>query len=76
LGLKTAFSVEKAVDKICRFFPQGEPLEEVGAAATSGMASEYLSHIWRVGAFLHTIHTPYYYYDSHYMLNKWENNNL
>jgi hypothetical protein len=64
-----AISVENSVDKFRRFFPQEELAPLPRADPTSGRENGAASHIYGRGDSVHTIHIPYYEYESNILLN-------
>jgi hypothetical protein len=65
LAKETPLAVDNPVENIYRIFPQVEMIPKRKDNGTYGLAREASSHIWDKETFIHTIHTPYYYYDSH-----------
>lgn len=52
------------MDKLSKKNPQRESGLCAAVNQTSGVRRVYFIHIWGVNLFIHTIHTPYYYYES------------
>jgi hypothetical protein len=57
------------VDELSRIHPQVNQAGETGIDPTSRERRGASSHIYGFSGFVHSIHSTYYYYDSHILFN-------
>jgi hypothetical protein len=70
LSPKGPILVDKPVDGLPRISPQGDLAPLTVKAPTSGVESPDSIQIYGLHEDIHTIHSPYYYYDSYILFNK------
>jgi hypothetical protein len=70
LDRKAINFVDKPVDGLPRISPQGDLVPLPARDPTSGVESPESIQIYGLFGDIHTIHTPYYYYDSYILFNK------
>jgi hypothetical protein len=67
---KVTFFVDKHVDGLPRISPQGGSAPLTGSGPTSGVVTWESVQMYGFPINIHTIHSPYYYYESHILFNK------
>jgi hypothetical protein len=70
LGQKTLFFVDKPVDGLPRISPQARPDLLAGISPTSGREPQESNQIYGLRETIHILHSPYYYYESQYIVNE------